>query len=204
MISRREFAGVVAASAWTARSYSQIKGANERLGIGVIGCGGMANAHMNRLLKMRQPDDDFEFVAVCDLYDKRRDAAAQLTGGKPFTRYHDLLAEKNVDYILNATPEHWHSHVTIDAIDAGKHVYNEKPMTRTVEQAKAVLAKVHATPKIKLQVGVQGMSDDSYITANKYVKEGALGQVVMAQIDYSRNGKEDLWSTRTIRISNPE
>ncbi len=193
MISRREFAGVVAASAWTARSYSQIKGANERLGIGVIGCGGMANAHMNRLLKMRQPDDNFEFVAVCDLYDKRRDAAAQLTEGKPFTRYHDLLAEKNVDYILNATPEHWHSHVTIDAIDAGKHVYNEKPMTRTVEQAKAVLAKAHANPKIKLQVGVQGMSDDSYITANKYVKEGALGQVVMAQIDYSRNGKEDLW-----------
>jgi predicted dehydrogenase len=193
MISRREFAGVVAASAWTARSYSQIAGANERLGIGVVGCGGMANVHMNRLLKMREKSDNFEFVAVCDLYDKRRDAAAQLTGGKPFTRYHDLLAEKSVDYILNATPEHWHSHVTIDAIEAGKHVYNEKPMTRTVEQAKAVLAKAQANPKIKLQVGVQGMSDDSYITANKYVKEGALGQVVMAQIDYSRNGKDDLW-----------
>ena len=83
--------------------------------------------------------------------------------------------------------------MTIDAIAAGKHVYNEKPMTRTVEQAKAVLAKAQASPKIKLQVGVQGMSDDSYITANKYVKEGALGQVVMAQIDYSRNGKGDLW-----------
>jgi predicted dehydrogenase len=193
MISRREFAGVIAASTWTARSYSQIAGANERLGIGVIGCGGMANVHMNRLLKLREKSDNFEFVAVCDLYDKRRDAAAQLTGGKPFTRYHDLLAEKGVDYILNATPEHWHSHVTIDAIEAGKHVYNEKPMTRTVEQAKAVLAKAQANPKIKLQVGVQGMSDDSYITANKYVKEGALGQVVMAQIDYSRNGKDDLW-----------
>jgi predicted dehydrogenase len=193
MISRREFAGVIAASTWTARSYSQIAGANERLGIGVIGCGGMANVHMNRLLKLREKSDNFEFVAVCDLYDKRRDAAAQFTGGKPFTRYHDLLAEKGVDYILNATPEHWHSHVTIDAIEAGKHVYNEKPMTRTVEQAKAVLAKAQANPKIKLQVGVQGMSDDSYITANKYVKEGALGQVVMAQIDYSRNGKDDLW-----------
>ena len=80
MISRREIAGVIAASAWTARSYSQIVGANERLGIGVIGCGGMANAHMNRLLKLREKSDNFEFVAVCDLYDKRRDAAAQLTG----------------------------------------------------------------------------------------------------------------------------
>ena len=66
-------------------------------------------------------------------------------------------------------------------------------MTRTVEQAKLVLAKAKANPDIKVQVGVQGMSDDSYITANKYVQDGALGQVVMAQIDYSRNGKEDLW-----------
>ena len=66
-------------------------------------------------------------------------------------------------------------------------------MTRTVEQAKLVLAKAKANPDIKIQVGVQGMSDDSYITANKYVQDGALGHVVMAQIDYSRNGKEDLW-----------
>jgi predicted dehydrogenase len=193
MISRREFAGAVTATAWTARSYAQIEGANDRLNIGVVGCGGMANAHMRRLLKFGEKEDNFKFVAVCDLYDKRRDEAAQLTGGKPYTRYHELLADKNVDYILNATPEHWHSRVTMDAIEAGKHIYNEKPMTRTVEQAKAVLAKAKAHPKIKLQVGVQGMSDDSYITANKYVKEGALGKVVMAQIDYSRNGKEDLW-----------
>ena len=148
---------------------------------------------MNRLLKFGEKTDNFEFTAVCDLYDKRRDAAATLTGGKPFTRYQDLLASKDVDYILNATPEHWHSRVTIDAIEAGKHVYNEKPMTRTVEQAKTVLAKAKANPDIKVQVGVQGMSDDSYITANKYVKDGVLGHVVMAQIDYSRNGKEDLW-----------
>lgn len=193
MISRREFAGGLAVSAWTARSYAQIAGANERLGIGVVGCGGMAGAHMNRLLKFGTKEDNFQFVAVCDLYDKRRDAAAQLTNGKPYTRYAELLADKNVDYILNATPEHWHSRITIDAVEAGKHVYCEKPMTRTVEQAKAVVACQQKHPQIKIQVGVQGMSDDSYITANKYVKEGALGKVVMAQIDYSRNGKEDLW-----------
>lgn len=193
MTTRREFVGALAASTWTARSYARIVGANDRLNIGVVGCGGMAGVHMNRLLKLGEKSDNFAFTAVCDLYDKRRDAAATLTGGKPFTRYQDLLAQKDVDYILNATPEHWHSRITIDAIEAGKHVYNEKPMTRTVEQAKAVLAKAKAHPDIKLQVGVQGMSDDSYITANKYVKDGALGHVVMAQIDYSRNGKEDLW-----------
>ena len=193
MTGRREFIATVAASAWTARSYAQIAGANERLRIGVIGCGGMANAHMQRLMKAPGHGKDYAFTAVCDLYDKRRDAAATLTGGKPYTRYRELLADKDVDYILNATPEHWHSRITIDAIEAGKHVYCEKPMTRTVEQAKAVLAKVKAHPQIKMQVGVQGMSDDSYITANRYVKDGALGRVVMAQIDYSRNGKQDLW-----------
>jgi predicted dehydrogenase len=193
MMNRREFAGALAASAWTARSYARVIGANDRLNVGVVGCGGMAGVHMNRLLKFGEKTDNFQFTAVCDLYDKRRDAAATLTGGKPFTRYQDLLASKDVDYILNATPEHWHSRVTIDAIEAGKHVYNEKPMTRTVEQAKLVLAKAKANPDIKVQVGVQGMSDDSYITAYKYVQDGALGHVVMAQIDYSRNGKEDLW-----------
>ena len=193
MTGRREFIATVAASAWTASSYAQIAGANERLRIGVVGCGGMANAHMQRLIKAPVHGKDYAFTAVCDLYDKRRDAAAQLTGGKPYTRYHELLADKNVDYILNATPEHWHSRITMDAIEAGKHVYCEKPMTRTVEQAKAVLAKTKAYPQIKMQVGVQGMSDDSYQNANRYVKEGALGHVVMAQIDYSRNGKDDLW-----------
>lgn len=193
MISRREFTGALAASAWTARSYSQIAGANSRLGIGVVGCGGMANVHMRRLLNAPDHKESYVFAAVCDLYDKRRDAAAASTGGKPYTRYQELLADKSVDYILNATPEHWHWRVTLDAIEAGKHVYNEKPMTRTVEQAKAVVEKAREHPKIKIQVGVQGMSDDSYITANKYVKDGALGHVVMAQIDYSRNGKEDLW-----------
>jgi predicted dehydrogenase len=153
----------------------------------------MANAHMQRLMKAPAHGKDYAFAAVCDLYDKRRDAAAALTGGKPYTRYAEVLADKNVDYILNATPEHWHARITMDAIDAGKHVYCEKPMTRTVEQAKAVLAKAQAHPQIKMQVGVQGMSDDSYMAANRYVKEGALGRVVMAQVDYSRNGKQDLW-----------
>ena len=64
--------------------WAQIAGANDRLNIGVVGCGGMAGVHMNRLLKFGEKSDNFQFMAVCDLYDKRRDAAATLTGGKPF------------------------------------------------------------------------------------------------------------------------
>jgi len=84
--------------------------------------------------------------------------------------------------------------MTLDAADARKHIYCEKPMTWNVEQAKKVVARIQHTG-VKMQVGVQGMSDDSYETANKYVKEDALGKVVLAQIDYSRNHTgDDFWN----------
>jgi predicted dehydrogenase len=187
-ITRRTFvAGAAAASAAT-----RILGANERLKIGVIGCGGQANAHMKTLVGMKE-SDNVEVIAVCDVFDKRAQQASQLTGGKIAKHYHDILSNKDVDYVLIATPEHWHYQMTVDAIAAEKHIYCEKPMTHGVDQAKAVVAKVAAS-KIKMQVGVQGMSDESYEVAGKYVKDGTLGKVVVAQIDYSRNQIGDFWA----------
>jgi predicted dehydrogenase len=190
MVSRREF--VATSAALSARAYAQVSGANDRIRIGVIGCGGMATGHMRGLVKNKEADNA-EIIAVCDIYDKRLQAAAQLTGGQPLRDYRSVLENKDVDYVLIATPEHWHAPMTLDAADAGKHIYCEKPMTRTTEEAKKVVAKIKQTG-VKMQVGVQGMSDDSYETANKYVKDGALGDVVIAQIDYSRNyGLKDFW-----------
>jgi len=188
--TRRQFVG--AAGLLAARSYSQVAGAGERLRIGVIGCGGMANGHMRSLLKMRE-SDNCEIVAVCDVFDKRAQEAAKLTGGKPHKDYRSLLDDKNVDYVLIATPEHWHYQITMDAADAGKHIYCEKPMTHTVEQSKRVVARIKHKG-VKMQVGVQGMSDDSYETACQYVKDGVLGAIVIAQIDYSRNYVGDFWA----------
>ena len=191
-LSRRTFLSAAAVSLATARSYSQISGAGERLRIGVIGCGGMATHHMNTLVKMREKDN-FDILAVCDIYDKRLAAAAKLTGGKPVKDYRRLLDDKDIDYVLIATPEHWHYQMASDAVDARKAVYVEKPMTHKSEQAKKLAAKVKQAGT-KLQVGVQGMSDDSYETAYKYVKQGVLGKVVVAQIDYSRNHIDDFWA----------
>jgi predicted dehydrogenase len=194
--SRRHFLGSAAAgialASLPARSYAQTPGSGERLRIGVIGCGGMANGHMRTLLKMKQTDN-VDVVAVCDVFQKRLDQAAQLTGGKPYKDYRALLDNKDIDYVLIATPEHWHYQMIMDALAAGKHVYTEKPMTHTVEQSKKVVAQVKRTG-LKLQVGVQGMSDDSYEAANRYVKDGTLGKVVVAQIDYSRNHIGDFWA----------
>jgi predicted dehydrogenase len=177
----------------TAKSYSRIMKANERINMGVIGCGGMSNAHMDALLKMKETDD-VAIATVCDIFDKRLDAAKEKTKAKGVKSYLDILNDKDIDSVLIATPEHWHHRMILDAIDAGKHIYTEKPMTHTIEESREIVDAMK-TAKVKLQVGVQGMSDDSYETANKYIKEGALGDVVMAHIDYSRNYKgDDFWA----------
>ncbi len=196
-ITRRDFLSQTAltaslAHAWTARSYAAIDGANERVRLGIIGCGGMAGSHMAGLLTMKE-SDNVEIAGVCDIYQKRLDAFAQKTGAKPFVRYKELLSSKELDYVLIATPEHWHHQMTLDALDAGKHVYVEKPMTHSIKEAQEVVKKVDAS-KLKLQVGVQGMSDESYEVANRCIREGALGKVVLAQIDYSRNYVGDFWA----------
>ncbi len=166
--------------------------AQNRLRIGVVGCGGQATGHMRALLKMRE-SDNCEIAAVCDVFDKRAAQAAELTGGKIVKDYRRILDDRDIDYVLIATPEHWHYRMALDAVAAGKHVYLEKPMTQTVEQSRKLRAAVRGS-KVKLQVGVQGMSDDSYETARKYIHDGALGKVVLAQIDYSRNHRDDFWA----------
>jgi len=170
----------------SAKSYRRILGANERIHIGAIGCGSMGSAHLRALTEMKTRDN-VEVIQVCDVYDKRKEQAAQLTNGKGERYYQQLLDNKELDYVLIATPEHWHHKMAMDSLDAGKHVYCEKPMTHEIKQAFEVWDKVNETG-LHMQVGVQGMSDDSYLTARSYIKDGVLGKVTMAQIDYSRNG----------------
>ncbi len=195
-LSRRAFVvGSLATATTWAASRDRIPGSNNRLRIGVIGCGGLARgAHIPSLMAMKEKDN-VEIVSVCDVYRRNLDAGVQLTSAKPFTDYRAILDQKDIDYVLIATPEHWHAKMTIDAADAGKHIYCEKPMTWSIEQGKKVVSKIRQTG-VKLQVGVQGMSDDSYETARKYIEQGAIGKVVQAQIDYSRNHKDDFWVGR--------
>ncbi len=96
-----------------------------------------------------------------------------------------MLDIKEIDYVTIATPEHWHSKMTVDAMDAGKDVYCEKPMTHDIPQAQEVIKKQKETGRA-IQVGVQGMSDDSYSSAAQAIEEGLIGQVVQAQIEYVR------------------
>ncbi|MBK9709484.1 MAG: Gfo/Idh/MocA family oxidoreductase [Acidobacteria bacterium] len=167
-ISRRTFVSGSAASVlMTAAAARRVHGANGRLRIGVIGCGGLATgAHIPALMKMKE-SDNVEIVAVCDVWQKALDRAAATTGAKPYKDYRTILDQKDIDYVAIVTPEHWHAKMTLDAADANKHIYCEKPMTWSIDEAKKVVKKIKEKG-VKMQVGVQGMSDDSYETARKY------------------------------------
>ena len=129
----------------TAKSYVAVQGASDRLRVGVIGCGGMATHHMKKLVAMKDTDN-VDVIGVCDVYDKRLDAAAALTGGKKDKKYQDLLANKDIDYVLIGATEHWHFQMTMDAADAGKHIYCEKPMTLTMEAKTRPPSVISNTP----------------------------------------------------------
>ena len=176
----------VGATVLSRRTFARSLGANDRLNIGVIGCGGQASgSHLPGLLAMRQ-QQNVDIIAVCDVFERRATQyreKVQAGGGDPktFHDYHDLLALKDVDYVLIASPEHWHVRMTLDALAAGKHVYCEKPMTHTIQESQQVVAEVQRTG-LKMQVGVQGMSDDSYSSAYEAIRAGKLGPVVECRL----------------------
>jgi predicted dehydrogenase len=206
-VSRRSFLAASGAAAttiaWTAKSYSQVLGANDRIRIGFIGAGGMGSGHLSACANLKEKDN-LEFLGVADCWKARAEAGAQKLNTKPFTDYRKLLDIQEIDYVTIATPEHWHSKMTMDAMDAGKAVYCEKPMTHTIPQAQAVMKKQKET-KRPLQVGVQAMSDNSYRTAGEAIKKGVIGQVVQAQIEYVRRyDKQGPWRDPDLKDSQPK
>ena len=188
-VARRDFLKTVGVATvglgWTAKSYASILGANDRIRVGFIGVGGQGNGHLDAFNDLKEKQN-LEAVAVADCWKTRADAGATKTSAAhAFADYRQVLDRPEIDYVTIASPEHWHAQMTMDALDAGKAVYCEKPLTHTIPEALAVMKKQQTT-KLPLQVGVQGMSDDSYSSAQKAIKDGVLGRVVQAQIEYVR------------------
>ncbi len=173
------------------------QGANERVNVGVIGCGGMGGAHIGTLMHLKE-QGLVNVVAVCDVFTKRLDAAAAHTGGKPYRDYRKLLEDKSINAVLIATPDHWHAPITIDAADAGKDVYCEKPMTYWKDlKAPQSVVKAIARNKRVMQVGTQGMSDDIWELCAERVQAGALGKLIHAQASDCRNGPIGVYSPQS-------
>lgn len=175
MMTRRAAAQ---AAAITALSYSRILGANDRIGLGTIGLG----VRGSRVMSLFQQNADVEVRALCDVYGARIDSAlTRAPGAKTFKDHRELLQSQGVDAVLIATPDHWHKDIAVDAMNAGKDVYCEKPMCRTRDEAPVMLHAARATGRI-LQIGLQQRSGPVYLEArDKYVASGMMGKI--AHID---------------------
>lgn len=158
-LTRRAFVAAAATGA-LALSTDRAYGANGRIRMAVIGCGGMGTGHVGSLVK-RAEKDNVQVVGVCDVYQKRIERAKKIASAEGYSDYRKILDRKDVDAVLIATPDHWHGKITIEAMEAGKNVYCEKPMTHTVEQAIAVRDAARRLKKI-LQVGPNATASDGY------------------------------------------
>jgi predicted dehydrogenase len=180
-MSRRALIG----AATTALSYSRIYGANQRLGLGLIGCGERGRYDMSNFVKT----GDVDVVALCDIWPKQFEAAAKdAPSAKRFGHHPDLLAMKEVDIALIATPDHWHVPIAIDALNAGKDVYVEKPLTLTPEEGPAVVKAARINSRI-CQVGMQQRSGQHYLQAKaEYFDTGKIGKLTLARTWWHGNG----------------
>ncbi len=135
-----------------------------------------------------------KLVAVSDIYDGRLTRAKELWGSQLFTTrdYREVLARRDVDVVIVATPDHWHSRITVDALEAGKHVYCEKPMIQKVEQGQAVVDAARKTDRI-MQVGSQYVSSLIYHKTRELLKSGAIGELNMVEAWLDRNTALGAW-----------
>jgi predicted dehydrogenase len=172
----------------------RVIGANDRISIGVIGCGGRGSSDANDFARFGEEHNNAcQVVAVCDVYEKRKRAAAERHKAKPYSDYRELLNQKDIDAVVIATPDHWHGRIAMDAMDQGKDVYLEKPMVHTNEEARDLVATVKETKRI-LQVGSQTTSADMWWKAKKAIADGMIGQMLMSQGSYHRNSAEGEWN----------
>ncbi len=164
--------------------------ANDRIQVALIGAGGQgtADAHASSA----QPG--VKLVAVADCYDGRLTRAKEVFGSDVFTTrdYREILARPDVDAVIIGTPDHWHSRISIDAMNAGKDVYCEKPMVQHVDDGKPVIAAKEKTGRI-MQVGSQRVSSIVYQKAKDLLKAGAIGQFNMVEAWWDRNSAIGAW-----------
>ena len=190
--TRRHFLQSTAASGLASSLLAQDGkvAANDRIQIALIGAGGMGSGDVASALQI----PGVEMVAAADVYDGRLQRAKERWGSSLFTTrdYREVLARPDIDAVIVATPDHWHAQISIDAMNAGKDVYVEKPMVQKVEDGRRVVEAQKKTGRI-LQVGSQRVSSVVYAKARDLLKSGAIGQLNMIDAWWDRNSAVGAW-----------
>lgn len=213
-----------------ASSYANVRGANERINLAFLGAGGRAQAHLNLVKRLKEEGAKVACVGICDVWDGLEEAysheyppgkftqrrysqglypSARKIGLSPQDKkrvvkdYRRILDLPDVDAVCISTPDHWHGRMSLDAADAGKHIYCEKPMTRTAEEAHAVLEAVRKH-NLVMTVGTQSLCDPEWTRANELIRAGKIGHVVQGQTGIFRNDPRGIWRYyRLCREMNP-
>ncbi len=170
---------------------NRVLGANDRIRIGLIGAGGRGNLLARSLATL--PGN--ELVAACDVYEPRRLAAAQKMGSPAQATgdYRRVLDRRDVDAVVIATPDHWHTPMTLEAVAAGKDVYVEKPVTHSLSEGEGLLAGVEKSGRV-VATGTQQRSWEHYLLAKQLIHSGRLGQITFVRT---------YWYQNYLRTSNP-
>ena len=207
-IDRRNFikqtmAGFGVSAGIDARSYSRIIGSNDRIRLGGIGPGDRGAGRLAAAQKMGA-----DILALADVNKGMLERGLKIIGtpvDKTYVDYQDLLARKDIDGVIIATPDHLHYQTLIDSVRAGKDVYIEKPLTRTIEEGEEMIAKVKASKQI-VQVGNQRRSGEHFKRAREIVASGGIGEIRFVRIWDFRYRPKDPYIKRAsdLKLFSPE
>lgn len=217
-LDRRKFFGSAAVLSLSAAGYARVAGSNERVRVGFLGCGGRAQAHIDVVNRLAAAGHPVAPAAVCDVWDGLEDEYEVAFGGRRTRRryaqglypsarkcgldptdrsrvtkdYRRVLDRADVDVVCIATPDHWHGRMTVDALEAGKDVFLEPPLTRTPEEAVAVLDAWQRSGRV-VAVGIPSLADPVWSRAGEWIRSGGIGHVAHGQAGVFRNDVRGQW-----------
>ena len=185
-VTRRTFtaAGAAATFGLTALRATKVYGANDRIGVGVIGVANRGGQVISAFAK----HNDMEIVALCDVDSETLAKRKAALGGKPDTYgdFRKLIDRKDIDAVVVATPDHWHAIQTITACDAGKDVYVEKPLSITIHEGRRMVEAARRNKRV-VQVGTQRRSGKIYADAAKLIQSGGIGKTAVCRAYHRSN-----------------
>jgi predicted dehydrogenase len=185
-------------------SGGRVVGSNDRVNIGVIGVGGRGSSDAANFARVGRDNNSCQVVAVADCYQKRVNAAkGNLKISDGYLDYREIINRKDIDAVIVATPDHWHTRIALEAMDHGKDVYLEKPMCHTIDEARQLVATVKETGRV-LQVGSQTTSADQWWKAKKAIADGMIGKMIMSQGSYHRNSLDGEWNYKIDEAAGPD
>ena len=196
MTTRRVFLGAAAASGFATSVFAdqaeqkKPSSPNDQIQIALIGCGGQGQGDAKSSVSTHLT----KVVAACDCYDGRLEHMKEQYGRDILATkdYREILARPAIDAVIIGTPDHWHQRVTIDALNAGKDVYCEKPMVQHIDQGMAVVDAQRRTKRI-VQIGSQRVSSVLYEKARDLFRSGAIGKLNLVEAWYDRNSAVGAW-----------